>query len=106
MSLLFTIGVLPGYVGVASLYACDVQFPAPVGFLWYRLVGKNMIEMLYIFVMDDFRRKKVATLLLGELLTRFPKHDIITGQASELSKPWLAKQGFSETKNGWLLKND
>lgn len=106
MNLLFVIGALPGYMGSAALYACDPEFPAPLGFIWFRKPGENLVELSYVFVHEDFRRKGVATAMLRELVKKFPKHDIIAGKANEMSTPWAIKNGCVQSKYGWILKND
>lgn len=106
MNLLFSVGALPGYMGSAALYACDPSYPAPLGFIWFRLPATKLVELSYVFVHEDFRRRGIATALLEEIERRFPKHDIIGGQVNDLSRPWVVKCGFEQTKYGWILKND
>lgn len=104
--MIFIDAPLPGFLGSLAIYACDPAAPAPIGFMWIRFPAINYVELLYVFVHEDFRRKGVATDLLQYAKTRWHGWDFIGAKVNEQSKPWVEKHGFTETPNGWVLKGD
>lgn len=104
--LLFVEAPLPGFFGSTALYACLPSMPGPVGFAWLRFPSVNYTELLYIFVHDDFRRSGVGTSLLTELRAKRPAHTVISAKETSFSGPWMTKNGFVKTTNGWVLAPD
>lgn len=94
---------LAGYPGAWVLYAIDDEMPAPVGFIWYRYVGVQVVDLLYVFTHENFRRKGVASGMLKWLCEQYPQATILGAQANEMSTKWLMKHEFIKTQNGWLL---
>lgn len=104
--MIFIDAPLPGFIGSLAVYACSQDFPAPIGFLWLRFPATNYVEVLYIFVHEDFRRKGVASSLVKYMKDRWPGFDIIGAKVNEHSKPLAEKHNFRETPNGWVMKGD
>jgi GNAT superfamily N-acetyltransferase len=100
---MFKIQQLDGYPGCFVLHGGDTRLPAPQGFIWFRYPFLNVVELLYIFVHEDFRRIGVATMMLEHLKEFNPGHTIAGAKVNEASRLWCLKNGFVNTENGWFL---
>lgn len=95
---------LPGTSGIAVLHAFDSEYAAPIAFFWYRNILVGQTEILFMFTNDYFRRKGVATYLFRQLVINYPTTIFCTAVGNDFSKPWLIKNRFEATPQGWFFK--
>ena len=81
--------------GVYVLQATSHLGVLPYGWLWYRQETGRVLSILECYVPVYLRRCGVLTALLKHLLKDAPEtRMVVTGRATEFSRPWLEKQGF------------
>lgn len=83
------------------------ECPMPIGTLTIRWVGLAAVEILYVFVMERYRRCGIATRLLNEVAVKHPALQMVfTGEGSRgFGEPWLKKLNFEKAGAlGWKLE--
>lgn len=86
--------------------ALEWRTPAPLGFIWFRVVAGNQIELLDIHVNSTCRRRGVGSALLNELRGMYPSQAIITQSVNDLSRPFLLHHGFHREPDCWVWRPD
>ena len=100
----FEYGILPNHCTEAC-YCFLPPNPVPIGFIWYRrLQRESLVDVLYVWVHERKRRKRVASKMLAELWGINPGSTLYTEVANRQSEPWLRYLGFVKTQNGWFLR--
>jgi hypothetical protein len=96
----FTQSVIPG---TSAVFAVLPEWAAPIGYLYYRIVMGNYIEILHCYVHPTMRRRGYLTKMFLALRGGYPDSTFITQQGTEQSEPWLRKMSFEQRTDGWWL---
>jgi hypothetical protein len=97
-----------GCPGSSRIEAIFTEMPMPVGTLYWRFAGAQMLEVLYLITLHFARHAKVGTRLIQELQRQYPEYQIITAAGSKDSgAPFMRATGWHEDPvMGWALKRE
>lgn len=90
--------------GTDSIIAVHMDYPCPVGYIYYRPVMGMHVELLDCYVNPLLRRQGILTKMFQKMLIEHGAGvTFITQTGSEESTPWLKKIGFKQRADGWWL---
>lgn len=98
MNLIHFPTVIPG---TEAVYATKAEWPMPVGYIYFRSVLNDHVEILHCFVEPSLRRTGILTCMFVKLNEWYPSATFITQQGNRYSTVWLLKQGFIKRDSGW-----
>lgn len=91
--------------GIPGTYCIEASWehtPVPMATLWYRWIGKCVIDILDVYVNHNYRRLGLASRLLNEIVKEHKEIVTITTEsATTLARPWLEHLNFAQNANGW-----
>ena len=87
--------------GSHTLELRHVDFPAPLGIVWFSFSGLKYLEILNIFTFTYVRRAGVARHLLNYLHRSYPERTLLTCDGTSDGLPLLKAYGFKKQVNGW-----
>lgn len=94
-----------GVPGTMCLVAIIPSSPIPVGIVWYRVGEVNRLDILSSYVEPRLRRLGIRTAIHERMFYSYSTvTKYYTGQGNEMSTPWLKKNGFKKSADGWLLR--
>lgn len=91
--------------GTLIMEVCAAQWSVPVAVVYWRWSYDHQIEILYINVVEQLRRKGIATRAILELRNCYPHTGIVTMGGTKLGKEWMRRTGWQkdEQRNCWFI---
>ena len=84
--------------GTFLVEVVDAVWAVPVATCYWRHTYDRKIEILYVNVVEQLRRKRIATKIVEHLRDMYPNYPFVTQVATELAKPWLEKTGWKKVE--------